>query len=105
MEIVDIGTMFTEAGIDEKTIFYGMEEIISNLLVWNIFAAIMRLSQPVVQFYRLPPDKIQVSSRGLSGNICKEQGHTPGPATLRRCRRYRITAFSGTGTYSRLDTY
>jgi KUP system potassium uptake protein len=58
MEIVDIGAIFSEAGIEEKTIFYGMEEIITNQLVWRIFAAIKRLSPSVVQFYRLPPDKI-----------------------------------------------
>jgi KUP system potassium uptake protein len=35
-----------------------MEEIISNIPVWRIFAAIKRLSPSVVQFYKLPPDKI-----------------------------------------------
>ncbi len=58
MEIVDVDAIFREAGIDEKAIFYGMEEIISNLPVWRIFAAIKRLSPSVVQFYKLPPDKI-----------------------------------------------
>jgi KUP system potassium uptake protein len=58
MEIVDLDAIFREAGIDEKAIFYGMEEIISNIPVWRIFAAIKRLSPSVVQFYKLPPDKI-----------------------------------------------
>jgi KUP system potassium uptake protein len=58
MEIVDIGTILKEADIDEKTIFYGMEDIITTHPVWRFFAAIKRLSPSVVQFYKLPSDKI-----------------------------------------------
>ncbi|MDD1694551.1 MAG: KUP/HAK/KT family potassium transporter [Methanoregula sp.] len=58
MEIVDIGSILKEAEIDEKTIFYGMEDIVTTHMVWRIFAAIKRLSPSVVQFYKLPPDKI-----------------------------------------------
>jgi KUP system potassium uptake protein len=58
MEIVDIGHILKEAEIDEKTIFYGMEDIITTHIVWRIFGAIKRLSPSVVQFYKLPSDKI-----------------------------------------------
>ncbi|HUH78406.1 MAG TPA: KUP/HAK/KT family potassium transporter [Methanoregula sp.] len=58
MEIVDIGKILQEAGIDEKTIFYGMEDIATVHVVWRIFAAIKRLTPSVVQFYKLPSDKI-----------------------------------------------
>ena len=58
MEIVDIGKILREAEIDEKTIFYGMEDIITTNVNWRIFAAIKRLSPSVVQFYKLPSDKI-----------------------------------------------
>ena len=58
MEIVDIGKILREAEIDEKTIFYGMEDIITTNVSWRIFAAIKRLSPSVVQFYKLPSDKI-----------------------------------------------
>jgi len=58
MEIVDIGSILKEAEIEEKTIFYGMEDIITTHVVWRIFAAIKRLSPSVVQFYKLPSDKI-----------------------------------------------
>jgi KUP system potassium uptake protein len=58
MEIVDIGTILKDAEIDEKTIFYGMEDIITTHIIWRIFAAIKRLSPSVVQFYKLPSDKI-----------------------------------------------
>jgi KUP system potassium uptake protein len=58
MEIVDIGTILTDAEIDEKTIFYGMEDIVTTHPVWRIFAAMKRISPSVVQFYKLPSDKI-----------------------------------------------
>ena len=58
MEIVDIGRILREAEIDEKTIFYGMEDIITTNVIWRIFAALKRLSPSVLQFYKLPSDKI-----------------------------------------------
>jgi KUP system potassium uptake protein len=58
MEIVDIGHILKEAEIEEKTIFYGMEDIITTNVIWRIFAGLKRLSPSVVQFYKLPSDKI-----------------------------------------------
>jgi len=58
MEIVDIGAILKEAEIDEKTIFYGMEDIVSHHPVWRIFGAIKRLTPSMVQFYKLPSDRI-----------------------------------------------
>ena len=58
MEIVNIGNILKEAEIDELTIFYGMEDIVTNHVVWRIFGAIKRLSPSLVQFYNLPSDKI-----------------------------------------------
>lgn len=58
MEIVEIGNLLKEAEIDELTIFYGMEDILTTHVVWRIFAAIKRLSPSLVQFYKLPADKI-----------------------------------------------
>ncbi len=58
MEIVDIGAILKEAEIDEKTIFYGMEDIVTRHPVWRIFAVIKRLTPSMVQFYKLPSDKI-----------------------------------------------
>jgi KUP system potassium uptake protein len=58
MEIVDISKILKEADIDEKTIFYGMEDIVTTHILWKIFGAIKHLTPSVVQFYRLPSDKI-----------------------------------------------
>jgi KUP system potassium uptake protein len=58
MEIVDIGAILKEAEIEEKTIFYGMEDIVTTHPVWRIFAAIKRLAPSMIQFYKLPSDKV-----------------------------------------------
>lgn len=58
MEIVDIGAILAEAGVTEKIIFYGMEDIVTKHPVWRIFSYIKRLSPSVVQFYTLPPEKV-----------------------------------------------
>ena len=58
MELVDIGSILKEAEIDELTIFYGMEDIITTHAIWRIFGAIKRLSPSLVQFYKLPSDRI-----------------------------------------------
>jgi KUP system potassium uptake protein len=58
MEIVDIGNILKEAEIDEKTIFYGMEDIVTTHFIWRLFAVLKRVSPSMVQFYKLPSDKI-----------------------------------------------
>jgi KUP system potassium uptake protein len=58
MEIADIGAILKEAEIDEKTIFYGMEDIVTTHILWRIFATVKKLSPSVVKFYKLPSDKI-----------------------------------------------
>jgi len=58
MEIADIGHILKEAEIDEKTIFYGMEDIVTVHVVWRIFAILKKLSPSMVQFYKLPSDRI-----------------------------------------------
>ncbi|WP_300039728.1 KUP/HAK/KT family potassium transporter [Methanospirillum sp.] len=58
MEILDIESLIRERGIEEKTIFYGMENIISDRMVWKIFGIMKKAAPPFVQFYSLPPEKI-----------------------------------------------
>ncbi|MEI7433002.1 MAG: KUP/HAK/KT family potassium transporter [Methanomicrobiales archaeon] len=58
MEIINMPKILRDADIREKTIFYGLEEIVTDNLVWKIFSAIKRLSPSFVQFYKLPSHKI-----------------------------------------------
>jgi KUP system potassium uptake protein len=58
MEVPDVEEILKEAGIDEKTIFYGLEDIVTENLIWKIFSIIKRLNPTVVQFYKLPSHKL-----------------------------------------------
>jgi KUP system potassium uptake protein len=58
MEVPDVEEILHEAGISEKTIFYGVEEIIPSNVIWQIFSVIKRLTPSIVQFYKLPANKL-----------------------------------------------
>jgi len=58
MEVPDVEEILREAGISEKTIFYGIEDIIPTNIFWQIFSIIKRLTPNIVQFYKLPPNKL-----------------------------------------------
>jgi KUP system potassium uptake protein len=58
MEILDIERVLREAGIEEKAIFYGQEEITSRNIIWKFFYLLKRLSPPFIQFYQLPANKL-----------------------------------------------
>jgi KUP system potassium uptake protein len=58
MEIVDVVKLLQDKGIDEKTIFYGIETIVSDTFIWKIYGLIKKNTPPFIQFYSLPPEKI-----------------------------------------------
>jgi len=58
MEIINVVGLLKERGIDEKTIFYGVENIVSDTPIWRLYGIIKKVSPPFVQFYALPPEKI-----------------------------------------------
>lgn len=58
MEVVDVEDILKRAGIDEKVIFYGLEDISTSNPVWSVFAGIKRLTPSFVQFYKLPSQKL-----------------------------------------------
>ncbi|MCQ6963720.1 KUP/HAK/KT family potassium transporter [Methanolobus chelungpuianus] len=58
MEVIDVAQILQDAGIYEKTMFYGVEDIITGNPVWKVFSLIKKLSPSFVQFYRIPPDKL-----------------------------------------------
>lgn len=58
MEIIDIVGLLRAQGIEEKTIFYGIENIMSDKPFWILYGLIKKVSPPIVQFYTLPPEKI-----------------------------------------------
>lgn len=58
MEVLDIEKILHNAGIEASVMFYGQGEIVTNHLVWKIFAIIKRISPSFVQFYKLPSHKL-----------------------------------------------
>jgi KUP system potassium uptake protein len=58
MEIFDIIGLLRKEGIEEKTIFYGMENIISDKLFWKLYGLLKKITPAFVHFYELPPEKI-----------------------------------------------
>ncbi len=58
MEVVDVEKILKENGIDEKTIFYGLEDIVSDNIFWRIYSIIKKVTPAFVQFYKLPPHKL-----------------------------------------------
>jgi KUP system potassium uptake protein len=58
MERPDVEVILHEAGVREKTIFYGVEDIIPSNIIWHLFSLIKRLTPNIVQFYKLPPNKL-----------------------------------------------
>ncbi|HEY6009641.1 MAG TPA: KUP/HAK/KT family potassium transporter [Geobacteraceae bacterium] len=59
MEVVDIEKLLKQHGIQEKVIFYGIEDIATNNPAWRIFSVIKRLTPNFVQFNKLPASKLQ----------------------------------------------
>ncbi|MDD3136458.1 MAG: KUP/HAK/KT family potassium transporter, partial [Methanoregula sp.] len=58
MEIVNIIGLLRAEGIEEKTIFYGMENIVSEKFFWKLYGLLKKVTPAFVQFYELPPEKI-----------------------------------------------
>ncbi len=59
MERVEIEKLLSENGIQEKVIFYGVEDIATNNIIWGIFSFIKKVTPNFVQFNKLPASKLQ----------------------------------------------
>ncbi len=58
MEVINIEKILQDAGIDEKTIFYGLEEIATDNVMWKVFSFIKKIAPPFIHFHDLPPNKL-----------------------------------------------
>ncbi len=59
MEIMDIEGILKANGVSEKVIFYGIEDIETNNIIWKLFSTIKRQTPNFVQFNKLPAAKLQ----------------------------------------------
>ena len=58
MEMVDVEEILREANIEERAVFYGLEDIITGNPIWKLFHFIKRNTPPFINFYKLPPKKL-----------------------------------------------
>lgn len=58
MEIVDVEEILREAGIEERTVFYGLEDITGKNLIWKAFSLLKRITPTFIQFYKFPYKKL-----------------------------------------------
>lgn len=63
MEILNMEDVLKEKGINERTIFYGDEEIVSKKIYWKLFALIKDVSPSFASFYNFPHEKLIGVSR------------------------------------------
>jgi len=58
MEVVDIEEELRAANIEERTVFYGVEEISTNNPIWKAFYFIKRNTSTFIRFYQFPSKKL-----------------------------------------------
>jgi len=58
-EILDIESLIKQYGIQEKVIFYGVEDIVTRNPIWHFFNLIKQVTPNFVQFSKLPPSRLQ----------------------------------------------
>jgi KUP system potassium uptake protein len=57
-EVLDVEKILKNIEIRERVIFYGVEHIKSEKLIWNLFAVMKKALPAFVEFYKFPPEKI-----------------------------------------------
>lgn len=58
MEVLRLSKVLKALDIEEKAIFYGVEDIETNNFFWHIFSIIKKITPTFVSFYNLPVNKI-----------------------------------------------
>lgn len=58
MEVMEVEEILREARIEERVIFYGLEDIDTKNLIWKLFSVIKRLTPTFIQFYKFTPKKL-----------------------------------------------
>jgi KUP system potassium uptake protein len=58
MEMIDVEEILRENGIEERVVFYGLEDITARNIIWKMFALIKRITPTFIQFYNFPSKKL-----------------------------------------------
>ena len=58
MEMINVEEILRENGIEERVVFYGLEDITARNIIWKLFALIKRITPTFIQFYNFPSKKL-----------------------------------------------
>ena len=58
-ETLELTKILKRNNIDEKVIFYGVEEVETTNILWKIYSVIKKLTPSFVTFYKLPQSKVR----------------------------------------------
>ncbi|MEJ2105473.1 MAG: hypothetical protein P8X47_13005 [Ignavibacteriaceae bacterium] len=58
MQILDLPKLFKEHGINEKVIFYGVDDIKTKRFFYKIYAFIKKITPSFASFYNFPYNKL-----------------------------------------------
>lgn len=58
LEVIDVEDILREAGIEERVVFYGLEDITTSNIIWKFFSLIKRVTPTFIHFYNFPPKKL-----------------------------------------------
>lgn len=58
MEVVDMEEVLREADIEERAVFYGLEDITAINPFWKLFHIIKKVTPPFINFYKFPSRKL-----------------------------------------------
>ena len=58
MEMVDVEEILREADIEERAVFYGLEDIATDSFIWKVFYFIKKTTPPFINFYKFPARKL-----------------------------------------------
>lgn len=56
--MVNVDKELRKLKINERVIFYGVDNVYSDSVVWKIFGLIKRVFSNFADFYKLPPQKV-----------------------------------------------
>lgn len=57
-EIVNVENELRNLDINERVVFYGVDNVYSENLIWKLFGLIKRIFSNFAEFYKLPPQKV-----------------------------------------------
>jgi KUP system potassium uptake protein len=58
MEVIEAEDILRASGVHERAVYYGLEDISGENLVWKMFAMLKRVTPNFIQFYRFPYKKL-----------------------------------------------